>query len=167
MWHSDRLQTQQKLAVSLAGLVSPLNDSLFIPFMAAFWTTSVTNFHLIDSYRLDKFLFLIRNYVNAAFWYLEQRLWPGEMLSNYLKIIEDILLESQGKVSDGLKYHLLDIWVDELDKVDERREAPLEEVVKVVNNTKVNGRTKILRSRANDVLADERLNNWVPTKNGE
>ena len=161
MWHSDRPQTQQRLAISLAELVGSLRGPLFIPFVSAFWTTLTSNFHLIDSFRLDKFLLLVRNYVNAAFAYLGRLSWPADTTSDYLQIVEGILTEAQGKVGDGLRYHILDVWVDELDKVDEERKAPLKNILSVIVNTKIGGRTKVLRSRADDVLADKRLDDWV------
>ena len=161
MWHSDRPQTQQRLAISLAELVGSLRSALFVPFVGAFWTTLISNFHLIDSFRLDKFLLLMRNYVNAAFSYLKRHSWPTNLTSDYLQIIEEILMESQGKVGDGLRYHILDVWVDELDKVDLERKAPLEDILSIISKTKASGRTKTLRVRADDVLADKRLLDWV------
>ena len=101
--------------------------------------------------------------MNAAFAYLGRLSWPADMTSDYLQIVQEILLEAQGKVGDGLRYHILDVWVDELDKVDEERKAPLKDILSVIVNTKTGGRTKVLRSRADDVLADERLDDWAGT----
>lgn len=164
MWHCDRPQAQQKLASSLAQLVNTIRTVLFVPFLAAFWTTLTTNFQLIDSLRLNKFLLLIRNYVHAAFAYLHQRSWPKDITSDYLKIIEDMLVEIEGRVSDGLRYHILDVWVDELGKVDEERKAPLAEILTIVVKAKETGRTKILKARAQEVLDDERLSTWATVK---
>ena len=160
MWHSDRPKMQQKLAVSLADLVQPLRTSLFAPFLAAFWTTLANEYHSIDALRLDKFLFLIRNYVRCAFFYLSNHAWAPTITSEYLDIIDGILNEAQGSVSDGLKYHVLDVWIDELDKVDDKDEVPFDKVLSVVRKLATTGRTRTLKSRANETLADERLLNW-------
>jgi ribosomal RNA-processing protein 1 len=169
MWHSDRPLTQQRLALSFAGLVSTLRESLFLPFLAAFWTTITTNYADIDSLRLNKFLFLIRAYINAAFAYLNVRAWLDELTSGYLEIIGNILLEAQGKVSDGLRYHILDVWVDELEKVDERRTAPISTVMDLIVQVKAKGRTKVLRQHAGEALDDDRLTDWANagTQKGE
>ena len=69
------------------------------------------------------------------------------------------------KVADGIRYHVLDIWVDELVKVvaDEKKveEKVLESIMAPVRRLGDEGRTKIVRSRARDVLRDERLREIV------
>ncbi|KAI4141725.1 MAG: hypothetical protein LQ340_007560 [Diploschistes diacapsis] len=89
--------------------------------------------------------------------------WKG-LFFYYLKIIEDMLVEIEGRVSDGLRYHILDVWVDELGKVDEERKAPLAEILTIVVKAKETGRTKILKARAQEVLDDERLSTWATVK---
>ena len=161
MWHSDRPLTQQKLALTLSQLLGPLDESMFLPFLSAFWTTTITNYGLIDSLRLDKFLMLIRNYIYAAFAYISARSWPSETTSGYLDLIGNILLEGHGKVNDGLRYHILDVWIDELEKVDIERKAPLSSLLEAVLRTSRNGRTKVLKTRAAEVLEDPRLAEWA------
>ena len=158
MWHSDRTQTQQRLAFSLSRLLLPLPASLFLPFLDAFWSTICTQYHLIDSLRIDKFLLLIRYYVNAAFTYLSCHDWDSILLKGYLKIVRGMLLEGQGKVPDGLRYHVLDVWIDELVRIsNDKAEIPVEEVMEPVAKVKKIGRTKVLRERAREVEEDERL----------
>lgn len=161
MWHSDRPLTQQKLAFSLSELLTPLDESMFLPFLSAFWATLVANYGLIDSFRLDKFLSLIRSYVRAAFAYIAARSWSSTLAFDYLRLIGSMLLEDQGKVSDGLRYHILDVWVDELDKTDVDRTAPVSSLLEIILSTSVAGRTKVLRAKAAAVLEDPRLSTWT------
>ena len=161
MWHSDRPQAQQKLATSLAQLVFEFTDNLFVPFVEAFWATIAANFHLIDSLRMDKFFLLMREYVHAAFLYLHHRGWPQQLTSKYLDVIKDLLLESRGKVADGLRYHIIDVWVDELDSVDGDKTAPLERILEAIEVVRENGRTKFLKAKAREVFEDERLSKWT------
>ena len=70
------------------------------------------------------------------------------------------------KVADGIRYHVLDVWVDELVKVvaDEKKkmeERVLETVMAPVRRLGDEGRTKVVRGRARDVLRDERLGGLV------
>ena len=84
-------------------------------------------------------------------------------MQEYLRLIEEIPLSPGSlKVPDGLRYHVLDVWVDELDRVDEGREGscPVEEVLGPVRRLEREGRTKAVRKRAKETLADERLENW-------
>lgn len=70
------------------------------------------------------------------------------------------------KVPDGVRYHVLDVWVDELVKVVEGEKGKLEEgvlemVMAPVRRLGDEGRTKVVRGRARDVLLDERLGDLV------
>lgn len=73
------------------------------------------------------------------------------------------------KVADGIRYHVLDIWVDELVKVlgDQKiEEKVLETVMAPVRRLGDEGRTKVVRGRARDVLRDERLGGLVDRGGG-
>lgn len=59
-----------------------------------------------------------------------------------------------GKVPDGLRYHVLDIWVDGLLECDDSLNRG---VLEPVQRLAKEGKTKVLRTRANNVLVDERL----------
>jgi len=78
---------------------------------------------------------------------------------------------------DGLRYHLLDVWIDELEKVlefeqedfDEGEEAkprkvisevPMDLVLGPIETLRVQGLHKPVRTRAAEALADERLFEW-------
>ena len=63
-----------------------------------------------------------------------------------------------GRVSDGIRYHVLDVWVDGLvgaEGWEEEMRRGL--VMRPVENLKATGRTKTVRERAREVLEDERL----------
>ena len=109
----------------------------------------------IDALRLDKFLRLVRYYINAAFTYLSRRDWDPALLVPYLHLISEIPLSAADmKVPDGLKYHVLDIWGEEFDRVEDSAEkgviiADVMEPVKVLTKE---GRTKKVRERAAEAL---------------
>lgn len=78
------------------------------------------------------------------------------------------LSPSDGKVPDGVRYHVCDVWADELfavlgdggvgDGVEETLISP-------VRRLEREGRTKVVRGRAREVLEDERVRGWTGTKN--
>ena len=106
---------------------------------------------------------LVRYYVNAASTYLANHSWDAELLAAYLKLVEAIPLSAGNvKVSDGLRYHVLDVWVEELDSIDQgRRElCPVEEILGPLRRLELEGRTKKVRERAKQCLMDERLRDW-------
>ena len=121
----------------------------------------------IDVLRMDKFLRLVRCYVNAAFTYLSRLSWEEGLLEEYLRLIGQIPLSTGDaasvKVPDGLRYHVLDVWVDELEKQVREKfledySEPLEQMLGTpLKRVESEGRTKALRQRAKNALADEKL----------
>lgn len=79
---------------------------------------------------------------------------------------------------DGLRYHLMDIWLDELEKVLEfeqeegenegeegkprkvKSEVPMDLILEPIETLRVQGLHKPVRTRAAEVLEDERLVEW-------
>ncbi|MCJ1382616.1 hypothetical protein MMC17_005729 [Xylographa soralifera] len=166
MWHSDRPIPQQRLALALSHLLLPLSTSLFIPFLTAFWTTISREWTSIDALRMDKFMRLVRCYVNTAFTYLSNHSWDADLLEAYLDLVEAIPLSAANlKVGDGLRYHVLDVWVEELSRVDGKREGqcPVDELMRPVRKLEKDGRTKKVRERARECSADDRLKDWRTT----
>lgn len=75
-----------------------------------------------------------------------------------------VLNVKDGKVPDGLRYHVLDVWVDALLECDEWEDKGLLEPVQRVAKE---GTTKVLRSHATSTLDDERLLQNHPTEEPE
>lgn len=70
------------------------------------------------------------------------------------------------KVPDGLRYHVLDCWVDELEKVDGGRGGPWGELMRPVRRVEREGATRVVRGRAREVLGDGRLKEWAGKGDG-
>lgn len=64
------------------------------------------------------------------------------------------LSAADGKVSDGVRYHVCDVWVDGLMLTEGWRGRG---VMRPVERLGREGRTKVVRGRAKAVLEDERL----------
>lgn len=165
----DKPVQQQALSRSLASLPSSLKDDVVLPFFRAFWITISREWTQIEALRLDKYLYLIRQYVNASFKILSRSNWENtNAIEEYGKIMEEVPLntgEGDGmRIPNGLRFHVLDVWVDELHKVDgtwemnkrgvlERLCAPVEKLAK-------EGKLKVVRTAALECLGDERLKSW-------
>lgn len=163
MWMSDKPLTQQRLARDLADLLHVLRGKEnFLGFVDAFWKTMAREWGGIDALRMDKFLYLVRCYVIQGFEYVsKQQWWDEALLGEYLKILESVPLNArEAKIPNGLRYHVIDIYVDELDKVDTKRSAPLEEILAPLRRLCKDSLTKAVRERAKEALDDERLEDW-------
>lgn len=76
-------------------------------------------------------------------------------MEGYLELIEELPLSAgNGKVSDGVRYHVLDVWVDGLVGCEGWRGTG---VMRPVERLGREGRTKVVRTRVRGVLGDERL----------
>ncbi|KAI9814480.1 MAG: hypothetical protein M1832_005886 [Thelocarpon impressellum] len=165
MWMSDRPRTQQRLAADLASLVAILPRENTTPFLQAFWTTMAREWNGIDVLRMDKFLHLTRAYLSASFQHLTTLSWAPSSVQSHLEILSNTPLHpTDAKIPNGLRYHVLDIYVDELDKADTPRGVggvvPLDEVLAPLRTLRAESVVKSVRLRAADALGDERLARW-------
>jgi ribosomal RNA-processing protein 1 len=167
----DKPALQQALSRDLASLVSHLRTPVVLPFLRAFFVTMAREWSHIEALRLDKYLYLIRRYLNASFEFLACRKWKASVLEDWNKIVEETPLDpSDMKIPNGLRYHVLDIWVDELEKVagekwekegkEGKENETLELLVKPIETMKQKSTLKALRDAARECLDDERLMLW-------
>lgn len=172
---TDRPAPQQRLASDLALLADSLPRPQCLPvWYAAFWDVMGQQWLSIDKLRLDKFLLLIRRVLAA-----QMRHARGD--EEVLKVLKDWAFEEEGdlrKVPLGLRLHVLDIWVDELERAGllgedaegERKDgvesaefvAKLGKMVEPLKYCPV----KQVRERARDSYDDERLP-WGTKKEDE
>ncbi len=164
MWMSDKPLNQQRLARDLAGLVDALQGKEnVLGWFRAYWTTMAREWGGIDALRMDKFLYLVRCYVGKGFEYVRGVGWEDEKLvEEYLVILQEGPLDlHDGKIPNGLRYHVTDIYVDELDKADTGRNAPLDMMLAPLRRLGKESLTKAVRKRVGEALDDERLKDWV------
>ncbi|KAI9710907.1 MAG: hypothetical protein M1820_002342 [Bogoriella megaspora] len=169
MWMSDGPKAQQQLARALAELVDILPANNAIPFLDAFWRTMAREWVGIDVLRMDKYLYLIRQYFAASLRFFEKRSWQDtDLLDEYMDILATTPLNTtDAKVPDGLRYHLLDIYVDEMDKIDADRRGlmPVQELLEPIRRLALESPTKAIRLQAKETLKDERILDWNGTQN--
>ena len=162
----DKPALQQRLSRDLASLVQTIRVSVVVPFLRAFWLTIAREWGHIEALRLDKYLYLIRQYVNASFRFLSRNKWDTNLLEQWNTVVKETPLECKNmQIPNGLRYHVLDVWVDELERVEdswakEEKKQTLETLVQPVEELAREGKLKALRAAAKECLADERLRAW-------
>ncbi|KAI1798671.1 hypothetical protein F4811DRAFT_566250 [Daldinia bambusicola] len=182
VWMCDRPIPQQNLCAELAGLVAilptPSDDecAVVIPFLRAFWDILAREWTSIDVLRMEKYLLLVRRMFAASLaWVGDGRKgkkgsqWAGKRADGMLQLLEEWPLEKTGdlsKVPVGLRLHVLDLWVDEAEKlellVEEGDESAKDngrflERLRTIVETQSKSTCKPVRSRAKESLSDERL----------
>lgn len=123
----------------------------------------------IDALRMDKFLYLMRCYVREGFERVSKDQWADEeLLGGYLKILDAVPLNAtNGKIPNGMRFHVIELYVDELDKVDNTRTAPLEAVLEPLRKLGRESTVKVVRERVAEALKDERLLDWQNVRSDE
>lgn len=90
---SDRPRTQQRLAVTLADLLTPMEEKNFLSFLEAFWITMAREWNGIDVLRMDKFLLLVRMYLAGSFRYLRARKWEADIVEKVVELFKEVPLK--------------------------------------------------------------------------
>ncbi|KAI1133979.1 Nop52-domain-containing protein [Hypoxylon sp. FL0543] len=182
VWMCDRPIPQQNLCAELAGLLSilpaPKDDecAVVIPFLRAFWATLAREWTAIDVLRMEKYLLLVRRVFGASLAWVGDgkkdksgKTRAGARADGMLQLLEEWPLEKTGnlsKVPVGLRLHVLDIWVDEAEKVellreegDESSDGSDEFLNRLRHLVEVQSKSpcKPVRVRAKESLGDERL----------
>lgn len=189
MWFSDRPRPQQRLANELGELhllyfdgndnantteELSLNDQAFIKFSRAFWKIICLEWLQIDRYRLDKYLLLMRRVLFNQVKYLQLRKWDKKLVDVYLeKVMRRIPLSGSPKVYNGIPLHIIDIVLDEWQRLFEGEgnegdmeafisETPLQSFIQIfrvlVEDLNI---SKVLRNKIKeDLFQDERLGRW-------
>lgn len=118
MWFSDRPRPQQRLAATL-GLIFdetiPLRN--FNTFVEAFWSIIIREWPSIDHHRIDKFYLLLRRVVGCCFERLKREEWDLDVVRSYFDTLEKNVLSGDIKIPLSLPSHIIDIYIDELEKV--------------------------------------------------
>ncbi|KAF3043468.1 hypothetical protein E8E12_009078 [Didymella heteroderae] len=166
LWMQDKPALQQRLSRDFASLVSTLRSGVTLPFIRAFFLTMAREWTNIEALRLDKYLYLIRQYMNASFQHLAVKKWKPSVLKEFNETMEETPLNpTDMKIPNGLRYHVLDVWVDELEKVnsdweDDKKQEALETLIQPIENLAKKGGLKVVREAAKEVLADDTLRKW-------
>jgi len=93
-------------------------------FIRVFFRTIRREWGNMDKYRVDKFYTLSRLYIHEIFKYMAQRHWN----LGVVRLFNDAMFEEVLKQKpNGLRYHLIDIVLDELAKVNAEAAMPLTE----------------------------------------
>lgn len=116
-------------------------------------------------YRMDKFLYLVRQYLNASFSFFAKSGWKDtKRLDEYMNVLSTTPLNPKEKrIPNGIRFHVIDIYIDELEKVDEETDAemPVETLLEPLRAVVRESPTKIVRNKVKEALEDDRVKTWL------
>lgn len=164
-----------------------LSDRAFLKFCRAFWKVITLEWFNIDRYRMDKYLLLLRRVFFNQLKYLQTRQWNEELVEMYItKVLKHSPLSGSAKVYNGIPFHLIDILLDEWERLVSKRDdefevedeiTDAEEIANLVKETPLSQFIEIftdlrkdyivskgIRNKIKeDLLSDERLVSWGAT----
>lgn len=161
LWMCDRPLAQQAVTNSLAQLIFVLPPESVIPFLRAFWQTMQREWTNIDVLRMEKFLLLTRRCLGVSLEFLSGHDWNGEMTEQMILLLTEIPLNIIDlRVPNGMRYHVIDIYVDELERLELlqiKHKALVERLLEPLRKLAENSPTKTVRIKAKELLEDPRL----------
>ncbi|KAK0741942.1 nucleolar protein,Nop52-domain-containing protein [Apiosordaria backusii] len=191
LWMCDRAIPQQTLCAELADLINVLPRHTVVPWLRGFWATMSREWTSIDVLRMEKFLLLVRRVVASGFKWMKkgeegkkkksgkETAWDMQRVDNILDLLNEwpFALEDEARVEQGtekeelvpqtipvgLRLHVLDIWVDEAEKVglleadDVEASKILQRIIDQVDALEQATTRPAVRIRSKDSLEDERL----------
>ncbi|KND89415.1 Ribosomal RNA processing protein 1 [Tolypocladium ophioglossoides CBS 100239] len=118
LWMTDRPRPQQALAAALADLLFVLRAGCAAPWLRAFWAVLSTQWPRVDALRMDKFLLLVRRVFAATARWVKQRAYQGAEVAAVVDVLREACfdVDEERAVALGLRLHVLDLWVDELER---------------------------------------------------
>ncbi|PWN35242.1 Nop52-domain-containing protein [Meira miltonrushii] len=127
-WMSDKPRVQQALANEMAEIPLSIQKSLknqqqisntAWQFFEGFLDSMVREWWGLDKWRVDKFMMLVRRFINAGFRLLDLQGYEKESVERFATMLikpGGILQANDVKTPNGLMYHVCDIYLEELDK---------------------------------------------------
>ncbi|KAF9960984.1 hypothetical protein BGZ72_005287 [Mortierella alpina] len=118
VWMSDKPIIQQQLSETLSSLILRVPREAVMDFIATFWETICAEWYGIDRLRLDKYYFLLRRFMSYSFRMLKENNWELETIEEFSNVMINGPLNATNKtVPDGIRFHLIEIYLEELEKV--------------------------------------------------
>nr|XP_033795508.1 ribosomal RNA processing protein 1 homolog B isoform X2 [Geotrypetes seraphini] len=118
VWMQDKPLLQEDLADTISQLIHAFqNTPAKLIFIQTFWQTVCREWNGIDSLRLDKFYLLIRLMMRQSFVVLKKNAWDRSLVEEFLNLLIKEVLDSESEAPNGVRFHLIDIYLEELSKV--------------------------------------------------
>ena len=174
LYMTDRPAAQARFAADLASLLpgpsspSPSSkpeeaEAARAAWYAGFWDVLGERWPHVDALRMDKFMLLVRRVLAAQLSAAAAAASPGDGAGAIEAVLAEYPLEAEGDLRAcplGLRLHVLDIWVDELERAGLLGAAENEPLVRRLGDAVGalrSCRVKQVRERAAESLADSRL----------
>lgn len=112
LWLSDKFLVQRQLAEHISSLVHTFSkNKLKHLFLTCYFRTILREWALLDQHRVEKFYYLGRMMIRDMFAELSRSKWKDVQIDAMTNILENEVLH---KTPNGVRFHLVDIYIEEL-----------------------------------------------------
>jgi len=117
MWMQDKMLNQEELSDEYGSLIELFcTEDEVIEYMRSMLRALSKHWGNLDSWRMDKFLQLIRRLFRAYFVHLRNKQWDPKLVEDALMFMQQTVITSEdGGVCETLKLHFINIFLEELD----------------------------------------------------
>ncbi|GAB1602074.1 midasin-like [Argonauta hians] len=126
LWMQDKPLLQEKLVDQICQLL-PLfpSEEYAMMYIRSFYETEAREWNGIDQLRLDKYMMLVREFVNSVFVFLCKSGWKKDLIKQVNVILEETVFNFDSVMQPhSLQLHLIDIYPLELMKVVDDQFSP-------------------------------------------
>uniref|UniRef100_A0A7E4VBP3 Ribosomal RNA processing protein 1 homolog n=1 Tax=Panagrellus redivivus TaxID=6233 RepID=A0A7E4VBP3_PANRE len=115
MWMQDKPLLQEELAENIASLIDDFETtSEAASFVSCFIVSLSKEWHLVDRWRMDKFLMMLRVFIRKVFVTMATAEWSPEVVEPLMEALTETLISPTSRVVDSLKTHFASVYWDEL-----------------------------------------------------
>lgn len=115
LWMQDKMTLQEELIDNIASLIDAFSSEQHSRnYIQVLFETLSKEWPMIDRWRMDKFLLLVRRLFRVIFIRLAVKNWEPDFVKTYLDLFESLLNE-RSQIFESLKYQCASVYLDELD----------------------------------------------------
>ncbi|XP_038064979.1 ribosomal RNA processing protein 1 homolog A-like [Patiria miniata] len=135
MWMCDKPVIQEEMADKIAELVHSFTTPKgAMAFFDAFLLTMKREWIGIDRLRMDKFFMFVRRCLRQVLVVLRNNNWEDSIVEQFLAVLCKTPLSADPEASpDGLRYHFIDIYKEELARCAGQELTPSVQVMKLID----------------------------------
>ncbi|XP_060079830.1 ribosomal RNA processing protein 1 homolog A-like, partial [Ylistrum balloti] len=119
LWMQDKPLLQEELTERITQMIhvfGSVESSLL--FVKVFFLTEAREWDVLDKWRVDKFMTLVRRMLHQTLLFLKNMNWQTNILTEFTNILScNVMSPDNEAIPQGLRIHLADIYLSELEKI--------------------------------------------------
>ncbi|OWF42212.1 ribosomal RNA processing protein 1 homolog A-like [Mizuhopecten yessoensis] len=119
LWMQDKPLLQEELTERITQMVHVFGTvECSLLFVKVFFQTEAREWDVLDKWRVDKFMTLVRRMLHQTLLFLKNKKWQRNVLTEFTNILSSSVMSPDNEqIPQGLRIHLADIYLSELEIV--------------------------------------------------